>query len=162
MERIFNYFCRTCPCWSLGWHLGAAGSIDTRYARSEERDKIGQTLMGKGVFIGEVELKDKNDRPVWVKFQGRKSLDKEGEIVFDGIVEDMTAVRKMEARFLQAQKLEAMGLLAGGIAHDFNNILSSVMGFTKPALEETTPETTMMDNLSEIHRARIPVPGARP
>jgi len=59
-------------------------------------------------------------------------------------------VGELARQLRQTQKLEALGTLAGGIAHDFNNILSSIIGFTELALEDTQKGSPMEDNLNEV------------
>jgi two-component system cell cycle sensor histidine kinase/response regulator CckA len=44
------------------------------------------------------------------------------------ISRDVTAIKKLEARFIEAQKMEVVGQLAAGTAHDFNNFLSAILG----------------------------------
>lgn len=52
-----------------------------------------------------------------------------GEVLgFFSIVYDLTEQKRLEARLMQAQKMEAIGQLTGGIAHDFNNLLGVVIG----------------------------------
>jgi signal transduction histidine kinase len=43
-----------------------------------------------------------------------------------GVVQDVTAQRRLQDQLLQAQKLESLGTLAAGIAHDFKNLLQGL------------------------------------
>ena len=66
---------------------------------------------------------------------------------------DVTAQRSLEEQLRQAQKLEALGLLAGGVAHDFNNILTIIAGFTAFLGRAIPPDSPARPDLLGIENA---------
>jgi PAS domain S-box-containing protein len=64
------------------------------------------------------------------------------------IVRDISDRRLLENQLLQAQKMEAVGVLAGGVAHDFNNILSTIVGYAS-MLQAKVPESGTLKEYAE-------------
>jgi PAS domain S-box-containing protein len=70
-----------------------------------------------------------------------------------GTVHDITERKQLEQKFLQSQRMEAIGTLAGGIAHDFNNILAGIVGYNALAQRAAAGNEKLLDYLGEIGRA---------
>lgn len=63
------------------------------------------------------------------------------------------ALRDSDLRLQQAQKMEAVGLLAGGVAHDFNNLLTVINGYSDMLLDQVPAGSPLHEGLQQIYRA---------
>ena len=110
-----------------------------------------------------ITAKGRDGQPVHVVISGRPMRQSDGVVVgYRGVVRDVTERLQVEAlrheikeaeETRQAQKMEAIGVLAGGIAHDFNNTLSVILGYatlTRAMLPENSRE---QQNMQHIHTA---------
>ncbi len=75
------------------------------------------------------------------------------------IVRDITDRKKSEeekqrikAQLLQAQKMEAIGVLTGGIAHDFNNILTAIQVSMDLAMMQLHKEDEIFSDILEVKK----------
>jgi two-component system cell cycle sensor histidine kinase/response regulator CckA len=68
-------------------------------------------------------------------------------------VDERIERQRLEAKFIEAQKMEVIGQLAGGVAHDFNNILGVIMGYSELITMGLGPESPMLRYAEEIRHA---------
>ena len=141
-------------------------------ARSMLKLEVGQTEMFHGLFEG-------LGRPVsdWLddiaseRAPGRSEVLRarlvEGEVFLQvtlrriveqgrpgilAVLQDATALKTLEAQFVQSQKMQAIGQLAGGVAHDFNNLLTAISGHCDLLLLRHEREHPDYADLVQIHQ----------
>ncbi|WP_374673702.1 PAS domain S-box protein [Ideonella sp.] len=102
---------------------------------------------------------DGSDVPVEVSFS---DLSVQGQPLFAAFLRDISARRRAEAerqalqsQLAQAQKMEAVGVLAGGIAHDFNNVVAAILGNEVLARDELPAGHPAAERLDAIRRAGL-------
>jgi signal transduction histidine kinase len=69
---------------------------------------------------------------------------------------DLSEIRRAERALVQAQRLEAMGVVAGRVAHDFNNLLTLIIGYTEllaRGLADTQQQALVADIEGAARRA---------
>ena len=111
----------------------------------------------------EVKLKHKNGEVLECLITASLRKGEDGSILgYHGIIHDVTARKraeddkmKIQAQLIQAQKMEAVGVLAGGIAHDFNNLLTIIQGNCELGILNIDGENPVINELQAIQSAAV-------
>jgi len=94
---------------------------------------------------------DKDGKPSYVEIRAYPMKNESGETIsVIELVNDITEKRKLESQLRQAQKMEAVGLLAGGVSHDFNNILTAIVGYGNLLRMKMKEDDPLRHNVTQI------------
>jgi two-component system, cell cycle sensor histidine kinase and response regulator CckA len=117
------------------------------------RQMIARKLAGDRITAYELEIIAKDGRRIPVEVNTALIIQDGVAVGIQGIARDVTERKKLEQQLRQAQKMEAIGLLAGGVAHDFNNLLTVIIGYSDLTITRLRDDDPLQRNLEEIRRA---------
>ena len=122
--------------------------------RASVRDQHGRLMRGEAVPGNtEYEAIRPDGSRIWIEALVT-SVGDDGRVTgTQAALRDITQRKRMEAQYLQAQKMESLGRLAGVVAHDFNNLLTVINGYCDLLLRGRQPANQLTRDLQEIRSA---------
>lgn len=123
------------------------------FYESELQEPIQRCLRGETVYIQTRPGTGHHNDFYWnVTISPYYSVDRKiSGYVLD--IHDVTTNVELQNRLKNAQKMEAIGMLAGGVAHDLNNILSGLVSYPDMLLLNRDPEDPMTKPLQTIKKS---------
>lgn len=152
-------------CEKLGYQKEEMiGTNFSRYVEKEEKQNI------VDFFLNTLKNEKSNTLKDWtaitrdgkkIIFQASASVIKtnnSNSVFYNGILRDISEMKRMEHELLMARKLEAIGILAGGIAHDYNNALTAIIGNLSLAkMDINDKESDLFEAINDAENAALRV-----
>ena len=144
-----------------GYEASQCIGRNCRFLQGQDTDPSSKLELREAMRRGracEVELLNyrRDGTSFWNRLELTPVIDTAGRVThFVGLQTDVTERRTLQAQFLHAQKMEAVGRLAGGIAHDFNNILSVILSYADLLADGFVATDPVRADLEEIRRAAL-------
>jgi len=122
--------------------------------RARLRDRHDRRMSGESVPAHyEYEGIRPDGTRIWIE-ASVTNVEDDGRIAgTQSVLRDVTERKRMEAQYLQAQKMESIGRMAGSVAHDFNNLLTVINGYSDLLLSRRPDENSDRAGLKEIRAA---------
>jgi two-component system cell cycle sensor histidine kinase/response regulator CckA len=138
--------------YSSGEVLGQTlGILKSDQQAGELYEEMWDTVLSGKVFHGTVMNRKKNGETFVIEKVITPLRNPRGRIThFISTGRDITDQRKLESQLQQAQKMDAIGLLAGGVAHDFNNLLLVISAYAELVLDSLAAEDPSRKKMDEI------------
>ncbi|MFA5179984.1 MAG: PAS domain S-box protein [Syntrophales bacterium] len=146
---------------TTGYSREEAVGRNPRILKSGEQDELFYrnlwgTISGGSTWAGRMVNKRKDGTRYTEETSISPVRNASGRIVnYVAVKRDITEHLRLSAQFQQAQKMEAVGLLAGGVAHDYNNMLSVILGYTELAMSKVDQAQPLHADLEEIYKAAM-------
>ncbi|TMQ64927.1 MAG: response regulator [Candidatus Eisenbacteria bacterium] len=119
-----------------------------------EEIPLHRALQGEHLRHAEITIRHREGAAHVMVVSGQPIIDDGGEKLGAVItMRDVTELKQLERQFQQAQKMEAMGLLAAGVAHDFNNLLTVISGYCQLAQARLQAGHPVLRDLAEVVKA---------
>jgi PAS domain S-box-containing protein len=149
------------------WQLGPFRDIVSNQAKFEQLQQQGyvryenlplETRDGRKIaveFVSNVyQAGDRNVIQCNIRdITERKRVEEQMRVLNLELKQHVVERQRLEAQFIEAQKMEAIGQLASGVAHDFNNILAVIMGNNELLRSELGPDSPLREYAEEIRHA---------